>query len=40
MKTKPNSNRKQSGFIVLYFAVVALVSYSAAAIAVMESVGK
>jgi len=40
MNTKPNPKRKQRGFIILYFAVVALITYGAAAVAVMESINQ
>ena len=40
MNTKPNPKRKQKGFIILYFAVVALITYGAAAVAVMESINQ
>ena len=40
MKIKPNPKRRQRGFIILYFAVVALITYGAAAVAVMESINQ
>ena len=40
MNTKPSPDRKQRGFIILYFAVVALITYGAAAVAVMESINQ
>ena len=40
MKLTPNPKRKQAGFVFLYFAVVAIVSYSAAALAVYESINQ